>query len=274
MAGDRVCFTLRQMESGSFPSERLQAVFSPFFFFLLLPDWLLLPFTKHLLFTSVLFSLTSDDKPSIEGHFPFIRSLFSSFLSSSLFPSFPFALWLFKPFCHRNKWVLNWHVVGLSPMEVHSFIIRSGKPHCKLGVIIIWRGIIPVRSANYSMCLDWDLKKKNYPEYRTGMRYITIIYKNQCHLTHPTFAVHEPASAYIRFSLISLKPDIKIHLCCPGWNCIDFSLGKIRLPGTSLPLTIFTSEISLVSVRSRYMLLSLTFQSKEHFVFHFLIALM
>lgn len=61
---------------------------------------------------------------------------------------------------HRNKWVLNWHVVGLSPMEVHSFIIRSGKPHCNLGVIIIWRGIIPVRSANYSMCLDWDLKSK------------------------------------------------------------------------------------------------------------------
>ena len=71
MAGDRVCGVLRQMESGSFPSDRPAAVFpllSPFSF-ILLPDWLPLPFTKHPLFTSVRFSLTSNDKPSVESHF-------------------------------------------------------------------------------------------------------------------------------------------------------------------------------------------------------------
>lgn len=109
-------------------------LFFPLFsFFLLLPDWLLLHFTKHPLFTSVLFSLTSDDKPSVESHFLFILSFFSSFLSSPLFPSFLLAPFLFKPFCHHDKWILKRHGVGLSPMEVHSFIIKSGKARYELG---------------------------------------------------------------------------------------------------------------------------------------------
>lgn len=103
VTGDRVCGTLRQMESGSFPSERLAAVSFIFFsIFLLLPDWLLLPFTRRPLFTSALFSLTSDDKPSVESHFPFLFSFFSSFLRSSLFPSFLFPLQAFF-FYHRDK---------------------------------------------------------------------------------------------------------------------------------------------------------------------------
>lgn len=108
-----------------------------FFFFLLLPDWLLLPFTKHPLFTSVLFSLTSDDKPSVESHFLFILS--ASFL--------PFAPFLFKFFYHRDEWILNWHGVRFSHMEVHSFIIKSGKAHYELRGTIMWQRIISVHDT-------------------------------------------------------------------------------------------------------------------------------
>lgn len=58
-------------------------------------------------------------------------------------PSFlPFALFICKPFCHHDKWILNWHGVGLSPMEVHSFIIKSSKAHYELGGTIMWQRII------------------------------------------------------------------------------------------------------------------------------------
>lgn len=157
MAGDRVCFTLRQMESGSFPSERLQAVFSPFFFPFFITAWL----TASAFYQTSIVYLCSVQShlrwQAIRGEpLPFHSlPLFSlSFISSVSFLSF-----CAVAFCHHNKWVLNWRAVSLSPMEVHSFIIRSGKPRCKLGVIIMWRGIIRVHSeANPSMCLDPDEK--------------------------------------------------------------------------------------------------------------------
>lgn len=107
VAGDRVCCTLRQMESGSFPLERLLAVFSVFNifdFFSLLPEWLLLAFTKHPLFTSVQLSLTSDDRPSTKNHF---CSIFYSLLFHS------FTLFLSSSLDYHNEWIWSWHAIWL-----------------------------------------------------------------------------------------------------------------------------------------------------------------
>lgn len=114
----------------------------PFSFpFLLLPDWLLLPFTKHPLFTSVLFSLTSDDKPSVENHFSFFLSFLPPSHPLCVLPPFPPFLVSFSSllFYHSDKWILNWHGVRLSPTEVHSFIIKSGKACCELAGTIMWQ---------------------------------------------------------------------------------------------------------------------------------------
>ena len=122
MTGDRVCCALRQMESGSFPSERLAGVsfiFSVlFFFFLLLPDWLLLPIPNvHCLplFGSVSPQMTSHPWRATSSSFnPFPPPVFHPLcFLPSLFCTAPFPS-LFLP-----SRVLNWQGDGFSHMQVH-----------------------------------------------------------------------------------------------------------------------------------------------------------
>ena len=137
-----VLCTLWQMESGSFPSERLEAVFYfflvfLFFFYYCLTDcFCLLPNIHCLpLFCSVSPQMTSH--PWRATSFPFSRSFPPFFHPLCFLPSF-----CSVPFCYHDKQILNWHGVWLSPMEVHNFIIKSGEAHYKLRGTIMWQGII------------------------------------------------------------------------------------------------------------------------------------
>lgn len=175
MAGDRVCCTLRQMESGSFPSERLEAVFYFFpLFFFFITAWL----TASAFYQTSIVYLCSVQShlrwQAIRGEpLPF-HSLLLLFLSFILSVSFlPFALSFCKPFSSSNKWVLNWHSARLSPMEIHRFIIKSGKAHRELRGTIMWQDdIFPWHSQLILAC--FSNKIKNYLEWLMGMRCIRM----------------------------------------------------------------------------------------------------
>lgn len=134
MAGDRVCCTLRQMESGSFPSERLAAVFSPFFF---ITAWL----AASAFYQTPIVYLCSVQShlrwQAIRGEPLPLHPLVLSSLCFVLSVSFlPFLLRFFSN--RNNKWVLIWHV-GFSPLEIHNFIIKSGKAQQNLWGTIMWQ---------------------------------------------------------------------------------------------------------------------------------------
>ena len=146
MAGDRVCCARSDKWSlAASPQKdlRLFFIFSSFFFFLffffyncltdcfcLLPNIHCLP-----LFCSVSPQMTSH--PWRATSFSFSRSFPPFFHPLCFLPSF-----CSVRFCHHDKQILNWHGVGLSPMEVHSFIIKSGEARYKLGGTIMWWRII------------------------------------------------------------------------------------------------------------------------------------
>lgn len=83
---------------------------------------MLLLFTKHSLFTSVLFSLTSDDKPSVESHFLFhsLPLFLLSFIPSALFhPSCCYiALPAFLP-----QWWVTFHTDMVLSFLTRKFIV-------------------------------------------------------------------------------------------------------------------------------------------------------
>lgn len=123
VAGDRVCCTLRQIQSGSFPLERLLAVFSPHFFNIFDCFYYCLSDCFWLLANIHCLPLLSSVSPQMTGH-P-LRSTSSPYF-------IPFSPILSLLSC-GGPWTIimnefwGWRALWLSPMKVHVFIIEAGK---------------------------------------------------------------------------------------------------------------------------------------------------